>query len=254
MHINVIKLGGKVSIENLIDDIKRMRKSNHRIVIVHGGGQELTDMLNRLNVSTRFINGLRYTDEITLEVAKMVFSKIREEIVSKLNINNINAIGLSGSNRIFNVKPLNIKKYGYVAIVDKVNTEKLLSFLEKNVIVISPIGVDQNGTFYNINADEVANKVASALKADRLIYLTDKPGILRDVNDMNSTIEEINISDINIFINRKIVSKGMIPKLLSSANAIRNGVKEVFIIFGCCKDPIHLYFSGKIKGTRIVSK
>ncbi len=250
MKVLVIKVGGGIPINNLVEDIKVLLK-NYRIVIVHGGGEDVNRLMKVFNKEPIFINGLRYTDKDTLEIIKMVFTKIREEIVSNLSVNGIKSIGLSGANGIFEISPLDLKKYGYVAKIIGVNTNLLENLIKEYVAVISPIGIDKNGNFYNINADEVASKLSIWLKAERLIFLTKKPGILMNIHDEKSIIEEININNIQDFINKGFITGGMLTKILSCEEAIRRNVDEIIILSGMIKNPILKYFEGKLKGTRI---
>ncbi len=250
MKVLVIKLGGEISVENIVEDISRLFRE-YKIVIVHGGGRQVSEYMIMRGKKPRFVNGLRYTDEETIEIIKQVFPKIREEIVSKLTLAKIPSIGISGTSGIFELEPLNIERYGYVARIKRVNKDVLEFLLEKFVVVISPIGIYNDGMFYNINADEVANKVAIHLKAETLIYLTKKPGVLLNPNDESSIIEEISYDMIDSLIKSGSISGGMIPKILSCKEAIERGVKNVVIMSGIVKNPITKFLKGNIKCTRI---
>ena len=210
-------------------------------VIVHGGGPEINEMLQKIGKESKFIAGNRVTDEETMEIVEMVLSgKVNKGIVSDINKYGGKAVGLSGKdgNMVFVEKKfveVDGKKIdiGFVGEIKKINTE-VIELLESNdaIPVISSIGVDKNGQTYNINADYVAGAIAGKLQADRLIFLTDVDGILLDYNDKKTLIDEIDVKRVNDLIEREIISGGMLPKVTTCLNAIKNGVENVVILNG----------------------
>ena len=211
-------------------------------LIVHGGGPEISKSMDKLGKESKFIKGLRVTDEETMEIIEMVLvGKISTEIVSELIKHDGKAISLSGkdSSLIFAHKKgaskidEEIVDLGLVGEVDCVNTDLLNMFLENDYIpVISPVGIAEDGTSLNLNADTAAGEVASAVDAEKLIILTDVPGVLRDPSDPTSLIQKIRVDEIPSLIEEGIISGGMIPKIETCVNAINNGVKSCHIIDG----------------------
>ena len=242
----VIKYGGSAMVdenarEQFIDDVVLMKYVGINPVIVHGGGTEINEMLNKIGKESKFISGNRVTDSETMEIVEMVLSgKVNKGIVSDINKHGGKAVGLSGkdSNMV-----LVEKKYieiegekidiGFVGEIKEINVD-IISLLEKNdtIPVISSIGVDKNGQTYNINADYVAGAIAGKLQADRLIFLTDVDGILLDYHDKKTLIDEIDVERVNDLIRRGIISGGMLPKVATCLDAIKNGVENVIILNG----------------------
>ena len=211
-------------------------------LIVHGGGPEISKSMDKLGKESKFIKGLRVTDEETMEIIEMVLvGKISTEIVSELIKHDGQAISLSGkdSSLIFAHKKAaskideEIVDLGLVGEVDCVNTDLLEMFLENDYIpVISPVGISQSGASLNLNADTAAGEVASAIGAEKLIILTDVPGVLRDPSDPSTLIQKIKVDEIPSLIEEGIISGGMIPKIETCVNAINDGVKSCHIIDG----------------------
>ena len=211
-------------------------------LIVHGGGPEISRSMNKLGKESKFIKGLRVTDEETMEIIEMVLvGKISTEIVSELIKHDGDAISLSGkdSSLIFAHKKEASKideelvDLGLVGEVDCINTDLLEMFLDNDYIpVISPVGIAKDGTSLNLNADTAAGEVASAIDAEKLIILTDVPGVLRDPSDPTSLIQKIRISEVSDLIEQGIITGGMIPKIETCVKAIENGVKSCHIIDG----------------------
>ena len=242
----VIKYGGSAMVdenarEQFIDDVVLMKYVGINPVIVHGGGPEINEILNKIGNESKFIGGNRVTDSETMEIVEMVLSgKVNKGIVSDINKHGGKAVGLSGkdSNMV-----LVEKKYieiegekidiGFVGEIKEINVD-IISLLEKNdtIPVISSIGVDKNGQTYNINADYVAGAIAGKLQADRLIFLTDVDGILLDYHDKKTLIDEIDVERVNDLIRRGIISGGMLPKVATCLDAIKNGVENVIILNG----------------------
>lgn len=241
----VIKFGGdilnnKSLRDSLVKDILLLHLIGLKIIIVHGGGTKITEKLECFGVKSKFINGMRVTDEVTLEVAEMVLlGKINKEVVASLSFNGGNAIGISGVDCNFiKVHQLN-KKLGLVGEIENINIDFLKNLIDKKMIpVISPIGIDSKGVTYNINADVVATKIASSIKAEGLIFMSNVNGVMKDKNDDFSTIKKITEKDVKILKKEKIIDKGMIPKIDSCIEATKNGCKKVFIINGKIKHSV----------------
>lgn len=238
----VIKYGGSFMYdemvkETIMDDIALMKIVGIRPIIVHGGGKDISKMLDDLELKTEFVEGLRVTTEDVVDIAEMVLSgKINKEIVQLLEDREINAVGISGKDgAILKVskKLVDGQDIGYVGEVEKVNTE-LLDLLEKNdfIPVIAPIGSDSNGQTYNINADHAAYAIAKALKAEKLIYLTDTDGVYYDPEDPDTVIRRLNSADVPRLIQKGVINGGMIPKVENSVDAITSGVSSVHILDG----------------------
>lgn len=205
-----------------------------KVVLVHGGGPEITDMLARVGKKTEFVNGLRVTDAETAEIVQMVLAgKINKSLVNKLENIGANAIGLSGADgHMIEAAPLS-PALGYVGEITAVNVKPITDMLEKGYIpVISTVGCDREGNVYNINADTAAARLAGALEAESLICMTDTAGIMRNCDDPDSLIPVIDVDGIGKLITDKTVSGGMIPKVECCVEAIRCGVHKVFIIDG----------------------
>ena len=242
----VIKYGGSAMVnpvarEQFIQDIVLMKYVGINPVIVHGGGSEINEMLQKIGKESRFIDGNRVTDEETVEIVEMVLSgKVNKGIVGDINKYGGKAAGLSGKdgNMVFVEKKfaeVDGEKIdiGFVGEIKEINTE-VIKLLEPNDVipVISSIGVDKNGQTYNINADYVAGAIAGKLQADRLVFLTDVDGILLDYNNKQTLIDEIDVKKVNDLIEREIISGGMLPKVTTCLDAIENGVENVVILNG----------------------
>ena len=237
----VIKYGGHAMVneelkQSVISDILLLKLVGVKVVLVHGGGTEISDMLKKLHIESRFVSGLRYTDGETINVVQMVLSgKVNKDLVTLIGKLGGEAIGLSGmdGNMIRCKKLIANEDLGYVGDIVSVNPAPILSALENGYIpVVATVGVGEDGTVYNINADIAAADIAAALKAENIITLTDILGVMRDVNDKNSLIPEIHLEEIDGLIQQGIVSGGMIPKIRSLESAIRNGVKKTVMIDG----------------------
>jgi acetylglutamate kinase len=241
-QICVIKYGGSAMIderikETVIEDIVLMKLVGLKPVIIHGGGKEISGMLDKVGKKTQFVNGLRVTDKETVEVVEMVLSgKVNKSIVQLIQNHDLNAVGISGKDG----KTLKVKKkeidgvdIGFVGEIINVNTKLINSLLANDFIpVIAPVGTDDQGQTYNINADYAASAIAGALNAEKLMFLTDVEGVLRDVNDKKSLISKIRVDEVNDYINQGIISGGMIPKVECCVEGINGGVKNVHILDG----------------------
>lgn len=237
--IIVVKYGGNAMInEDLKDSVMRdivlLSLMDIRVVLVHGGGPEITDMLSRVGKKTEFVNGLRVTDKETVDIVQMVLAgKINKNLVNLLSVQGGKAIGLSGIDGQMIVAQAKDEALGYVGEITEVNTQIVTDMLDKGYIpVISTVACDKEGNTYNINADTAAAKIAGALGAECLISMTDISGILRDKDDPETLISTIYVSDTPELVAGGIISGGMIPKVECCTEAIRRGVKKVFIIDG----------------------
>lgn len=237
--IIVVKYGGNAMVSDelkraVMGDIVLLSLIGIKVVLIHGGGPEISDMLKRVGKKSEFIGGLRVTDKETAEIVQMVLAgKINKDLVALIDSIGGKAIGLSGMDcRILNAKPFD-EKLGYVGEIVSVNTQPIHDLLEKGYIpVISTVGCDEKGNTFNINADTAAARIAGCLKAESFISMTDTHGILRDMNDPSTLISEIPVSEAPQLVREGVISGGMIPKVDCCIDAIRRGVKKVFIIDG----------------------
>ncbi|MDI9512824.1 MAG: acetylglutamate kinase [Caldicoprobacterales bacterium] len=237
--IVVIKYGGNAMIngelqEAVMGDIVLLSLIGIRVVLVHGGGPDITDMMSRLGKKSEFVDGLRVTDKETADIVLMVLAgKVSKRLVSHIQQKGGSAIGLCGADGGM-IKARQIdERLGYVGEIEKINTSPILDILEKGYIpVISTVGCDDEGNIYNINADTAAAMIAGELNAESLITMTDTPGILEDPADENSIISRINIKDVPALIESGCISGGMIPKANCCVEAVKRGVNRVFIIDG----------------------
>ena len=256
----VIKYGGNAMINDeltktVINDIILMKCIGINPIIVHGGGPDISNTLAQMNHESKFINGLRYTDEITITVAQMVLAgKVNKDLVKLIEKNGGKAIGLSGiDGSLIKAKKLtNDIDLGFVGEITSVNTELLnLSMNSGYIPVVSSIAIGENDT-YNINADTCASKIASALKAEKLILLTDVPGVMTNPDDSSTLISTLRLHQIPKLTVDKVIKGGMIPKINCCVESVRMGVKKAHIIDGRIKHSILLeLLSKKGIGTEI---
>jgi len=258
----VIKYGGNAMINDeltktVINDIILMKCIGINPIIVHGGGPDISNTLAQMNHESKFINGLRYTDEITITVAQMVLAgKVNKDLVKLIEKNGGKAIGLSGiDGSLIKAKKLtNDIDLGFVGEITSVNTELLnLSMNSGYIPVVSSIAIGENDTnSYNINADTCASKIASALKAEKLILLTDVPGVMTNPDDSSTLISTLRLHQIPKLTVDKVIKGGMIPKINCCVESVRMGVKKAHIIDGRIKHSILLeLLSKKGIGTEI---
>lgn len=237
--IIVVKYGGNAMINEelkraVMGDIVLLSLIGIKVVLVHGGGPEISEMLQKIGKRSEFVNGLRVTDAETAEIVQMVLAgKINKSLVNLLQNTGGRAIGLSGADgHMIEARQLD-PALGYVGEITNVDTQLILDVLEKGYIpVISTVGCDSEGNVYNINADTAASRIAGMLRAESLISMTDISGILRDKDDPDSLIPQIQVSDAPTLMRDGIISGGMIPKVECCIEAIRRGVNRVFIIDG----------------------
>jgi len=243
--IVVIKYGGNAMINedlknSVISDILLLSLIGVKVVLVHGGGPEITDMLSKIGKESKFIDGLRVTDKETVEIVQMVLAgKVNKDLVNLIGTKGGLAMGLSGIDCQMLRAECKDEKLGYVGEITKVNVKPILDVLEKGYIpVVSTVACDKQGNAYNINADTAAARIAGELKAESLISLTDISGILRDKNNPDTLIPKITLKDAEKLIEDGVISDGMLPKVECCTNAIRWGVRRVFIIDGRIKNSI----------------
>lgn len=241
--ILVIKYGGNAMTNNelkdaVMTDIVLLSLVGVKVVLVHGGGPEINDMLGKLGIESRFVNGLRYTDDATVNVVKMVLAgKVNKELVQLLAQHKGSAVGLCGidGGMIKAEKQMTEdgQDLGWVGKVTNVNTKPILDALANgNIPVIATVATDEQGNTYNINADTAAARIAAELGAENLILMTDIAGLLRDKDDPSTLIPEVNVSEVPFLKRRGIISGGMIPKIDCCVEAVRRGVKKTVIIDG----------------------
>lgn len=258
----VVKYGGSAMVdENLkkrvIEDVTLLKLVGFKPIIVHGGGKEISRWVSKVGMEPKFINGLRVTDEPTMELAEMVLGKVNKELVQMVESLGVRAIGLSGKDGgLLNVtkKYSNGEDIGYVGEVQKVNADILWDLLDKDFLpIVCPIGLDDSFHTYNINADDAACTIARAMNAEKLAFLTDIEGVYKDPNDPSTLISELQISEAKEFIEKGYIGGGMLPKLNNCIDAIENGVSRVHILDGRIPHCLLLeIFTNKGIGTAIL--
>lgn len=237
--IVVIKYGGNAMINEelkgaVMGDIVLMSLVGIKVVLVHGGGPEITDMLTRIGKKSEFVNGLRVTDRETAEIVQMVLAgKINKTLVNLLESKGGRAIGLSGIDDHMIEAKVKDPKLGYVGEITNVNVQPILDMLEKGYIpIVSTVGCDKDGNIYNINADTAAAQIAGKMQAESLIMMTDISGICTDKDNPDTLVPEIRMSEAENLMKTGVISGGMIPKAQCCIDAIHDGVQKVFIIDG----------------------
>ncbi|HRX20959.1 MAG TPA: acetylglutamate kinase [Syntrophomonadaceae bacterium] len=260
----VIKYGGAAMIEcelkeKIMQDIVLMKYVGMHPIVVHGGGPEINAMLKRLNMKSEFVDGLRVTDRDTMEIVEMVLGgKVNKEIVSGINASGGKAIGISGKDgQLIIAGPTEDReRLGYVGQVNQVNPGVIETIIENGYIpVIAPIGMDDQRNSYNINADLAAAAIAVAMKADKLVLLTDVPGLLMDPNDPESLISVLRTSEVGKYIEAGVISGGMTPKVQCCVEAVTGGVGRTHIVDGRVPHSILLeVFTRQGVGTMVVNE
>jgi acetylglutamate kinase len=255
----IIKYGGSAMKnaelkKTFVEDIAFMNLVGINIIVVHGGGHSINKMLKRLSIEPKFFNGLRITDEETMEVVEMVLAgNVNKGIVNDIQIQGVDALGLCGKDgNLLEAKKKIIdgKDLGFVGEVIKVKTSLLKDILKNSIIpVIAPIAKDNLGNTYNINADDVASAISKSLNAEKLIFLTDVSGVFSNINDSTTLISEMNVDQALSYIEDGIITNGMIPKVKCCVEAIQNGVNSVHIIDGRVEHSLLLeIFTPHLKG------
>ena len=237
--IVVVKYGGNAMVseelrEQVMEDIVLLWLVGVRVVLVHGGGPEISEMMGRLGKKPEFVDGLRVTDQETVDIVQMVLAgKVNKTLVKLLEVKGGKAMGISGMDGGLIEARMKRAELGYVGSITGVNIEPVMDLLEKGYIpVISTLGCDKEGNTYNINGDTAAAYIAGALGAERLIMMTDIAGVLRDKNDPNTLIPELTIGEAIKLFEEKVIAGGMIPKVECCIDAIHRGVERVIIMDG----------------------
>ncbi len=239
--IIVVKYGGSAMSDvelqkNVIKDVTLLKLVGFKPIIVHGGGKEISRWVGKVGKEARFVNGLRVTDEETMEIAEMVLNKVNKSLVTMVQELGVRAVGVSGKDGgLLGVD----KKYadgqdiGFVGNIKEVNPKVLYDLLEKDFLpIVAPVGLDDTFQTYNINADDAACAIARAVGADKLVFLTDIEGLYKDVNDKSSFISRLTAEQAEELIGGGFIGGGMLPKLSNCTSAIRNGVNRVHILDG----------------------
>ncbi len=237
--IVVVKYGGNAMIneqlkQQVMEDIVLLWLIGIKIVLVHGGGPEISDLMGRLGKKAEFVDGLRVTDKETADIVQMVLAgKVNKTLVNLLEMKGGRAMGISGMDGHLIEAEIKDERLGYVGRITSVNITPINDLLEKGYIpVVSTVGCDRQGNNYNINGDTAAAFIAGALKAERLIMMTDIAGILRDRNDPSTLIPDVDISEAEKLKEQGVVSGGMVPKVDCCIEALKKGVKNVVIMDG----------------------
>ena len=261
--IIVVKYGGSAMVDenlkrNVIADVVLLKLVGFKPIIVHGGGKEISRWVARSGMEPRFINGLRVTDEPTMEIAEMVLNRVNKSLVQMIQQLGVKGVGISGKDGgLLHVQ----KRYsdgqdiGYVGEIDAVDPKILYDLLEKDFLpVVCPIGFDDQFDTYNINADDAACAIAKAVNAEKLAFLSDIEGVYRDFNDKSTLISELEIEEAERFITEGYVGGGMIPKLGNCVEALKEGVSRVHILDGRIPHCLLLeIFTNKGIGTAILN-
>ena len=259
----VVKYGGSAMLdENLkksvIEDVVLLKLVGFKPVIVHGGGKEISKWVTKVGMEPHFVNGLRVTDEDTLELAEMVLAKVNADLVRNVESLGVKALGVSGKDgHLLEAvkKTSGGEDIGYVGDVKKVNSDVIINLLDNDFLpIVYPIGMDEKCHSYNINADDAACAIAKSLKAEKLAFLSDIEGVMKDVNDPSSVISEMYAHEAQQFLDNGYIKGGMIPKVKSCIDAINEGVNRVHILDGRIEHSLLLeIFTDKGAGTAILS-
>lgn len=236
----VVKYGGNAMIneelkQQVMEDIVLLHLIGVKVVLVHGGGPEISELMDKLGKKPEFVDGLRVTDKETVDIVQMVLAgKVNKTLVNLLEMKGGKAMGISGMDGRLIEAEVKSEKLGFVGNITKVNIAPVMDLLEKGYIpVVSTVGCDRKGNTYNINGDTAAAFIAGAVEAERLIMMTDIAGILTDKDDPTTLIPEITVSEAKGLYDKGIISGGMIPKVNCCIEAIERGVQNVIIMDGC---------------------
>ena len=261
--IIVVKYGGSAMVDEelkarVIQDVTLLKLVGFKPIIVHGGGKEISRWVGKVGMKPEFKNGLRVTDEATMELAEMILGKVNKSLVQLVESLGVRAIGISGKDgRLLSVK----KKYangediGFVGDVTNVNADILYDLLEKDFLpIICPVGLDDDNNTYNINADDAACAIAKAMKAEKLAFLTDIEGVYKDPQDPSTLISELTVSEAHKLVGDGYIGGGMLPKINNCIEAIESGVSRVHILDGRIPHCLLLeIFTNKGIGTAILN-
>ncbi len=260
--IIVVKYGGSAMVDEklkhqVIQDVTLLKLVGFKPIIVHGGGKEISRWVEKVGMEPVFVNGLRKTDEDTMEIAEMVLNKVNKSLVKLVQELGVNAVGISGKDGgLLKVekKYSNGQDIGFVGEITEVNPKILFDLLEKDFLpIICPVGMDDEFNSYNINADDAACAIARAVNAEKLAFLTDIEGVYKDPQDKSTLISELTVSDAKSLIGDGYIGGGMLPKLNNCIDAIENGVSRVHILDGRIAHCLLLeIFTNKGIGTAIL--
>ena len=260
--IMIVKYGGSAMVDEdlkkqVIQDVTLLKLVGFKPIIVHGGGKEISKWVEKNGIKPEFINGLRKTDEATMEIAEMVLNKVNKSLVQNVQALGVNAVGVSGKDGgLLKVekKLSDGQDIGFVGEITEVNPKILEDLLEKDFLpIVCPIGMDDNFETYNINADDAACAIAKALHAEKLAFLTDIEGVYKDKDDPDTLISEITVDEAKSRIGDGYIGGGMLPKLTNCIDAIEEGVNRVHILDGRIAHCLLLeFFTNKGIGTAII--
>lgn len=237
----VVKYGGSAMSDdeikrNVIKDVTLLKLVGFKPIVVHGGGKDISNWVKKVGKEAQFINGLRVTDDETMEIAEMVLNKVNKSLVSMVEELGVHGIGISGKDGgllTVEKKYSNGQDIGYVGEITSVNTKILEDLLEKDFLpIVAPIGLDENFVTYNINADDAACAIAKAMGADKLAFLTDIEGVYKDPSDPSTFVSRLTVSEANEMVEKGYIGGGMLPKLKNCTDAIEAGVNRVHILDG----------------------
>ena len=237
----VVKYGGSAMVDEalkrrVIEDVTLLKLVGFKPIIVHGGGKEISSMVSRLGMEPKFVNGLRVTDEATMEIAEMVLGKVNKSLVQLVESLGVRAIGISGKDGALlrvNKKYSNGEDIGFVGDVKEVNAQILWDLLEKDFLpIVCPIGLDDEYNTYNINADDAACAIAQAMEAEKLAFLTDIEGVYKDPKDPETLIQVLPVSEAEKLMAEGYIGGGMLPKIQNCIDAVNSGVSKVHILDG----------------------
>lgn len=258
----VVKYGGSAMLdkeleESVIKDVALLKLVGMQPIIVHGGGKEISKWIDKVGKDTEFVEGFRVTDKDTMEIAEMVLNRVNKNLVQMVEHLGVKAIGICGKDggmiRVTKKMP-NGKDIGYVGDVESVDTEIIDTLLENDFIpIIAPVGMDEEGDTYNINADDAACAIAGAIRAEKLAFLTDVEGVCMNPEDKTSLISVLNLTEADRLIEEGVISGGMLPKVNNCTKAVRSGVGRVHILDGRREHCLLLeFFTRRGIGTAII--
>ncbi len=260
----VVKYGGSAMLDenlqlNVIKDVALLKLVGMKPIIVHGGGKEITKWLGLLGHESKFVEGLRVTDAQTMEVAEMVLGKVNKnlvQLVEKLGVKAVGISGKDGSTLKVDKKTVNGQDIGFVGNITEVNPQLINTLIDNDFVpVIAPIGIDEDYQNYNINADDAACAVATAIGAEKLVFLTDIEGVYADPKDKDSLISVLTLDKADKLFESGFIGGGMLPKLKNCVDAVRNGVSRVHILDGRMEHCLLLeFFTNKGIGTAIIDQ
>ena len=239
--IIVIKYGGSAMLDEelkrkVIEDIVLLKMVGFKPIIVHGGGKEISKWVAKSGMEPKFIEGLRVTDEATIELVEMVLGKVNNELVRLVHSHGVKALGVSGMDGDLlqvDKKIIDAGDIGYVGDVKKVNPQVIYDLLDDDYLpIVYPVGIGDDGKPYNINADEAAGAIAKAVGAEKLAFLTDTEGVYMDIDDPESRISQLGVNEAMKLIDEGVIAGGMIPKIMNCVEAVNGGVNRVHILDG----------------------